>query len=443
MALTAYSTPSRRLRARQTRPKPPAPSCSTMAKSLWKRECPRSPTLGRRPGRPPAGPSRACCTSCCMSSPSNRFCSRTEASVSSSSSSSSSMLSPMLACAPPPPPPPPDCLRTASCRVATPLLNEEPSLRRLAPNPPPPTPPPSPPPPPLRCLAGSFGGSSVAAAAGSTTGLRRPGGTTGGDSGTLSFGRGSSAAACSPTSLSSLPSPARACGRTGRYLPPFLRPPFFLAAAARRCCPMRACLGFGLGLGSGLGLRLGLGLGFGCCPDARLLLELGLDLGEPRRVARLLHRPFRRALRHGRLVVRLQELGGRVGERHQLRVPRELGHLCLQQRAELRQHHLARPAMIARLDGEQGWLDRIGGLESDEQPRVAVVGVGLVRARQDRQLHDLADAVAAVGRLIDEPLELVHEDALHNEQLLLLLVRRVERVRVVRHTVSPASLHDG
>ena len=72
-------------------------------------------------------------------------------------------------------------------------------------------------------------------------------------------------------------------------MPPFLRPPFFLAAAARRCCPMRACLGFGLGLGSGLGLRLGLGLGFGCCPDARLLLELGLDLGEPRRVARLLH----------------------------------------------------------------------------------------------------------------------------------------------------------
>ena len=195
-------------------------------------------------------------------------------------------------------------------------------------------------------------------------------------------------------------------------------------------------------------------------PGARLLLELGLDLGEPRRIARLLHCPLRqtllaklilarglpllplplhhllverRALRLGRLVVRPEELGGRLRERHQLRVPRELGHLRLQQRAKPRQHRLARLAQVARLDGEQGRLDRIGGLETDEQSRVTVVGVGLVRARQDRQLHNLADAVAAAGRLIRQPLELVHEDALHDEQLLLLLVRRVERVGVVRH----------
>ena len=35
------------LRALHTRPKPPAPSFSTMAKSLWKREWPRSPALVR------------------------------------------------------------------------------------------------------------------------------------------------------------------------------------------------------------------------------------------------------------------------------------------------------------------------------------------------------------------------------------------------------------
>ena len=35
------------MRALHTRPKPPAPSFSTMAKSLWKRECPRSPALVR------------------------------------------------------------------------------------------------------------------------------------------------------------------------------------------------------------------------------------------------------------------------------------------------------------------------------------------------------------------------------------------------------------